>query len=86
MAVVVPVLEPLLMHVRMGVNAVAVTVLVLMLDVFVIVPGVRVLVHRPVGVLVLVAVWLVVLVVVLGVVWGAHYSSGSRGGPSAVGT
>jgi hypothetical protein len=56
-------LEPLLVHVRVGVGDLAVAVLVLVLDVIVLVIGVGVAVARPV-VLVLVTVRLVVLVLV----------------------
>ena len=56
MAVLVPILESLLVDMPMGVDVVAVTVLVLVGDMSLLEIGARMLVHRAIGVLVVVGV------------------------------
>ena len=66
----------------MGVHVVAVAVLVLVLDVLMLVLGVGVLVHGAVGMRVLVAVWMLVAMLIVGV--GQLSSSGAWGPLGAI--
>lgn len=72
MAVLVPVLQALLVDVRMGVNVVAVAVLVFVGDMLLVVLGVSVFVHDSAPMLVAVATRVVMLV------WLIHLCSLSR--------